>query len=206
MSIRDIVSRVRNELKELNYDSLLTNRQIWSMFYTQGVLLMQRVIDQKRNIYNNDIFTKWETKMIPIGLETELIDIDYQCNIYKSAKPVPNLVETQYGAVLRNVSTLDNSISYNLVSPFDFQVKTKIKGNKARYIYLQDGYIYSKDPYPIKVEGLFKSYLPNSCKIMDMKAPILPYLIQPSISGLLQELGIYKQLPIDQTDNKTTQS
>jgi hypothetical protein len=205
MKIRQLISDLRTIVKETFPDSVLTNRDIWGIAWAYALTYIQRATDQKRNIYNFNVFKVKNVYFREVPLVPEL---DTDCIIYKSIDKLPQIVESNFGLITKYITTLDGSKAYSIVNPKDFLSKLKITKGKGKFIYIEDGYVYSNDKYPLKISALFSNILEllkedGGCKIMDLEAPIPEYMISNLMQVTPQQLNVFLQ---KQQDTTTTEN
>lgn len=204
MTIRALISTIRSGIKENSTDSILTNREIWNLCYEQALLLIQRETDTKRNIFNLNIFTEFTVHMKAVPIAD--LDIPLDCTIYRSVEKLPTMVESKFGLIYRFISSLDKSQTYNLVTPQFFRIKIKITKGKGKFVYTENGYLYSTDKYPLIISGLFSNIkdilkIKGGCKVMDLEVPIPSYHLAMIQGMVVQQLGVFKQTKFDSIEN-----
>lgn len=205
MKLRELIYDIRVSLKENTNDSVLSNRDIWSLCWRIAITLISRQVNTKRNIYHLNIWKDIEVKFteVPITEGTSL-DIPIDCTIYKSINPIPKLVESPFGAIYRNITTFDKTTSYSLIDPHLFKTKRKITKNKGKFVFINNNHLYSVDKYPLILSGLFEDIsltLGNGCKIMDLEVPIPSDIISSLLQMTPQQLSVFKQVPQDTITN-----
>jgi hypothetical protein len=212
MTNREIISRVRNTVKEHNVDSVLTYKHVYNILITNTSLLIKREADKKSIYMMSNIWQSACVEMIPVSSVTcTCIKFPFVCTIYRSKLKLPKFFETSSGFLAKSVTTLDNSIDITLTTPYQYEVKKKVKYNKEKYGFIEDGYLYTPNAeYPwIKIVGFFTEP-PQSCgetKVCSNLNAIFPcpdYLIQPVVDMTLRELGMFKQVQFDHVENKNT--
>lgn len=204
-TIRQVVSRLRADLREVNADSIYTNRHLYDAFWTAGLLLIQRENDAQklRNIRNFKEYN-FSTEEVDI-LEDSCVP--YECVACRVKIPKP--IYSKLGFIYRFIGTPDQSISFNLVTPFEFANKLKMRGNKAKYAYLSGDYLYLSHCYPcIKIIGLFntKSDKKGGCSIMDSEVEVPDYLIENALRMAKENIAPFIGKSHDHVANKNTQS
>ena len=205
MKIRTLISTIRNSLKEQNVDSVLTNRDIWNIVWLYAVTYIQREVDQKRSTFNLNIFKVVDVKF----KEDFIVDpnvVSTDCTIYKSANKIPKIVESRFGYITKYITTLDRSRNYTVVNPQDFPSKVKLTKGKGKFVYFEDGYLFSNDKYPLKISALFSDLKhllkkEGSCKVMDLEAPIPEHTLSDLLRIVPTQLGLFEQKPMDTTTN-----
>jgi len=202
MTIRQLISTLRVILKENTVDSVLSNRDLWSIAWAYTITLIQRETDTKRNIFNLGIFKTKKILMKEVSVTEDYLDIPIDCKIYRSINKISPIVESKFGLITRYITTLDKSMSFNLVTPQSYKDKVAITKGKVNYVFIDNGYLYSTQRYPLLLSALYsdiKEILKESsgCKIMDLDAPIPEYMISSLLQMTPQQLGVFKQVPQD---------
>jgi len=198
-------------LKENTSDSVLTNRDIWGVVWSNAILLLQRETDVKHSIHNLNIFKTIEIKMIEVSTtDGTSFNLPLDCTMYRSAEKLPEIVESRMGYIIRYITTLDRSSRFDLVTPQSFRDKQKITKGRGKLVFIDNGYLYSSFKYALIISALFsniKIILEKEiksgkvCSILDIEAPIPEYMIAPVYQMSLQSFGIFKQVPQDTTTN-----
>jgi len=204
-TIRKLVSEIRGVLKENTTDSVLTNRDIWNVAWAYAVTFIQREVDTKRNIFYLNIFKSFQVnfKEVPITDGSDF-DLPIDCIIYKSINKIPEIVESKFGYIVKQITTLDRSKNFDLVTPQSYRDKLKITKGKGRFVFIENGYMYSNQRYPLLISGLFSNInflLKDSCKVMDLEAPIPEYIVSSLLQTVPQQFGVFKQVPQDTVVN-----
>jgi hypothetical protein len=217
-SRKDVISRLRNSIKEVSSDSKYPNRYLWNVFWTNSKTLLKQESDRNRLYNQSDI---WQTinvqmdKVSPILCKGVKLPMD--CVIYRSRFKVPKIAEGNFGRIYRFISTPDLSQQLVLVTPYQYQNK-QTKYNQEKYVFFHDGYLWapnSKWPF-ITISALFEEEIPKEFKCEDevttgncgnllhLTCSLPEYLIGVCIQMSLQELGASKQIPADELDNANT--
>lgn len=200
MTVREVTSRVRGTLKEFYSDSVLTNRLIWNIIQSGLMLYLDR---DGKNIYKLDIFTKVTLEQEDYNIyEGTCVPLECQGCRYK----LPKGAENKNGLIYRYIGSPDQSITYKVVSPSAFQNKKKLRGDKGKYMILEEGYLYTSDCLPC----LSISYLANvpvvtenGCSVLDTEASIPDFILHQILRMPLEELNIFINKPLDVIQNKT---
>ena len=190
-TIRTIVSRLRQSIREVSSDSNLSNRYLWNVFFTKYL----KILKQNKNLMNLDIFTT-------IDLEPEYVEEG--CTDCTTCRvKLDDAVIFKKGIVKKYITTPDFSGNFNLTSPKLFSLK---KDNGFLYSYYQGGYLYFNKCYPcIKISYLSMFGESNDCSTLNNKLNIPSFLIDDSVTAALQEIMVVNKLT-DVTDNKTETS
>lgn len=216
MTNRELIGRVRSTIKEHNADSVLYNKHIYNLLLTNSALLIKREADKKSIYMMSNIWKTVCVEMIPVNpIVCKCVKLPIDCTIYRSKEKLPPFFETNFGPLYKSITTIDNSINIDLTTPYQYNLKVKIKYNKAKYAFIEDGYLYTPNSsYPwLKIVGLFKEEGNNcdeskvvKCSKLDQEFPCPDYLLQPVIEMTLKELGYFKQINYDHVENKNTLS
>jgi len=220
MTRGEAISRLRNAIREVNADSLFSNRYLWNMFETNSKVLLKQEAERGRVYSLSNIWTTICVEMESVSpIVCNCIYLPYDCMVARSKYKLPQLVEYSGGFIYRFIATPDLSKEFILVTPYQYSVKSKIKHGLDRYAFIHDGYLYTpKHDYPLlSISGVFIgdtsrfNCSPTStvgCKSALQQPTGLPdYLEEYVIKGCLQELGFTKQIPADEhPNNNTTQT
>ncbi len=230
MKIREIISRVRNSLKEHKSDSVFFNKHIYSVLKSHTAFLLKRESEKlKNNIYlSSNIWTPICVEMEPVSaIMCSCINLPIGCTIYRSKQKLPTMLEVGYSFFYKSISTIDHSEFFTLVSPNGFKQRTSTKYSKFSkdsLAFLEDGYLYTPDKeYSVlRILGWFEntkgfkdcskgssssdSSSNSSCSIMDSEFKCPEHLISPVIQLTLEELLRTKQLSYDNIPNKNTEN
>jgi hypothetical protein len=214
MTNREAISRAKIPFKEVRADSLLTNKYIYSALYTSASLIIKRDADNKRSVYAlSNIWTPYCVEMEYADAVTCPIEIPTNCRIMRSKTRLPEFLETAGGFLYKSIGSADvlSQNSFVLVTPYQYSLKSKIKYNKTKYVFIEDGYLYAPNcDYPtLKVLGYFKKAITTNCKdcgascsILDATFPAPDYLFDTILKMALQEIGVYKSVQHDNVNNK----
>ncbi len=217
MTRKEIVSRLRNSLRESSADTKYSNRYLWNVFFTASKKLLKEDADKGR-IYSQS--NPWESicvEMEPVSsLYCDCIYLPYNCTVFRSKIKLPRIIESSTGFIYRLIASPDLSQQFTLVSPYLYSVKRKIKYNKEKYAFIYDGYLYTPDStFPIlTVSGLFDEDTSKfNCKqdsepdsqvcgsAININVGLNDYLIDAAIKISLGEILPIVQKPFDHTPN-----
>lgn len=222
MTKRDIISRLRNTLKEVNADTEYTNRYLWNVFSTVSKQIIKQDADKGKVFTQSNI---WETicvSMEPVSsVLCNCITFPYPCTVYRSSIKLPKFIESTDGFIYRFIATPDMSRELVLVSPYQYSVKSKIRYHREKYAFIHDGYLFTPDlTYPqLIISGLFEedtsafncntnsdNNQSSTCgSALDGNANVPDYLIDICVKLSLQELMPSKQFIADEHPNANSQ-
>jgi hypothetical protein len=143
---RELVSRVKNQLRLVNKDSNLNDRFILHTAQNIAESYLSKKA-RSRSLYRySDLY-----KTIPC-VELEKIDtfkcdvVEFKsCNkLVRSKKKLPKLVYSRYGGSLKEVTSIDNVFLFkpSTVSQYRTDSKRLKYSNDIKYFYIRDGYLW----------------------------------------------------------------
>jgi len=162
ITIGDIISRIRREIKAINQDAFLTDRFLYSIIYKHGSWLMKRE-DSGNKLLKID-------SIIQVLDMVELIEVDKveagcrglktHCTIKRTEEPLPTLFDGYSGPLIRYISSLDSSEEIIITDPITYLNMTKqssFKYNKKKYCWYLNGHLYfpNLEWDAVRVEGIF---------------------------------------------------
>lgn len=214
---REYISQVKDLFKEINADSRLTNKQVWSLILKHAKWIIRRDSNKLNLLGRNTSFK--EVKCLPVveAQAHECCDIGYNCKVWRTKDKLPSLFEDSDGVIISKVTSVDGWTPIYLISPNEFRRmknnpwRSKNKSKKI-YAYYHNGYIFfpEKKLERINVEGLYsesvrnKSQCEEPCKdcntpcdrFLDEPAPIPDYLAAQIIDLVIRDLAnTYSRIP-----------
>lgn len=212
----EVISRLRNSIKEVSSDSKFTNRYLWNVFWTNSQLLLQRESDRARLYNQSDIFETICIKMDKVSpLLCDCLSLPVDCVVYRSRFRLPKIIEGSFGKIYRFISSVDMSNFIILVTPYQYQLKAT-KYNTEKYAFIHDGYLFAPNTKwsNLIISALFAEEIPKEFKcdcedsstdscgsLLYLGSSIPEWLVAPCIQMSLQELGVPKQIPQDELSN-----
>lgn len=214
-NIGDAISRLRNLLKVVKEDAFLTDRFLYSLIMKHGRTLIRRQDNENKILRQSNLFEK-----IPC-MELEEIDkvdsccgITSGCIIKRTKDLLPEVIDGVNGPLIRNVSSIDSSITFIRTTPviYNEMIKsTSFKYNTNKYYWFLNKKLYfpNVDWEAVSVEALFAENIghlqcatEDSCVPMqDRQLSIPDYLFTEIDMLILKDLGVMMQLPQEQQDN-----
>lgn len=216
MSLRQDMSHIKDLFREINADSRLTNKQVYSLLQTHTEWLIHRESDRLKILNHSMSFQDVECIPVILAPATECANIGTNCKLYRTENKLPDLFEDTSGPILSSVSSVDGWTQIYLVTPAEFRRQMNnpwIAKSKTKKIlgYFLNGYIYFPDEHikMITVRGLFKNPIKkdpecNPCaecykpcdRYLDQESFIPKYLKAQVFQNVIQELGnTYERLP-----------
>ena len=204
MTRRQIISRLRLDLKEHFSDSVLYNRHLWNAFWTASRVLIQREADANK-LKDQNVFTSY-------NVDTEEINtyegscVPLEC-ISCRAK-FPKALFSKTGPIYSFVGSVDMSTKFTLVNPQEFVVKSKIKGIRERYAFLEGDYIYLSKCVPcLKIlvapeDDSLSADGKQKCGLLDEQVSMSDYLVEASLAIAKESLSAFFRKGYDHTATK----
>lgn len=215
---REFIYKIKNYIKESNSDTRLSNRAIWFNIYSAAKLLIDRDMNARKLFKQTNIFQTICVEMKEISKNLcSCIDIDTSCKIYRSVDKLPKIFESIFGPIIYSVLSIDGSKEIKFTTSFQANKKTKIKDNKNYYSFIEDGYLYTTSEFDyVIVKGLFEENIDkykcdykedennnSECNNWLDEKLFIPERLLEGVEGLiLQKLGLFKQIPFPQNNNK----
>lgn len=217
MTIGEITSRIRNQIKAVNQDSLLTDRFLYSLISKHGKWLMKREDGKNRLMGFNSIFQTLDfVELIEVDrVEASCTGIKSGIKIKRTKNKVPTFMQGYWGPLVRSITSLDGSQELNPSDPSTYLnlVNSKsYKYNKSLYYWYLNDYLYFPDIQwdAVRIEGAFEDDISAfNCKEADVcvrrqDQPInIPdYLHGELESQVLKDLSLMYQIPVDTANDK----
>ena len=215
---RQVIESLRNKLRERNADSNYSNKFLYNSLMEHAKWLIKREISAGR-IYRNVSF--FQTLMCQDVIETSIIDpccpIKTNCKIYRTKNPIPETWIDESGPIIRDITSIDYSTSFDLVS---FSTWSNKKNDpydrkaKATYAFYANGYIWfpEHNPHKINITAFFTDDVSdkNDCsekkectRYLDTKF-LIPDWIEAEMYAKAVELlaGVSKRMQEDEQIDK----
>lgn len=213
----EVVSRIQNNLNALTKDTFIPRRFILSVLKSKGGFLMAQKFNDKSIFRETNIF-KWVecVKMERIdSIKCGKVELAQCGTLMKSRKKLPGLIWSRYGSSLSMVLNMDSSKKYEILTPQQYIVLSKLESfNKFRggyAIIYPDGHLYIPDS-TVKIVNLFLFTLDdedisecddkNECRnYWDTEFTISTKVEEVAIQETLKEVMMRVQIPRDENPN-----
>lgn len=147
MKIREAISRIKNDYKEIGADSILSNRHIYNILNNKAKRLIKESANKKSDIYKQDtIFTNY---IVPME-EVDILNIGFympvQCPMYRSQCKLPAFLMSNTGYIFKSITSLDKSTEFTLTTSTNWAIRAKSTrkyGNQEKAAFVEDGYLYT---------------------------------------------------------------
>lgn len=211
VTIGDVISRVRNQVKGNKQDAFVTDRMIYSFVLKHAKWLMRRE-DGKNKLmaFSSVVQTMDFVELIEVDkVEACCTGIKSDCTIKRTKDKLPIFMQGYYGPLIRAVSSIDGS---ELMQPTTsvnytrFSNGSTFKYNKTKYYWFLNDYLYfpNLEWDAVRVEGIFEDDISkwtceeDDCTPRQEQSFNVPdYLLGELEAQVFKDiLGIY-QIPAD---------
>lgn len=217
-SIKEIISRIRNQLKAVKKDPFLTDRNIYSLIIKHAHWLMKRE-DSKYKLmrFSSVIQSLNDIELIEVDkVEACITNVKSFIKIKRTKDKIPSFLQGYYGPLIRSVSSVDGSIYLKPTNPstYTYIEGTKtFKYNKTKYYWFLNDYLYFPDIDwdAVRIEGIFEDDISkytcgdsaDDCLVRQDQAFNIPDYLHAEIeSNVIKDFGITLQIPSDTESNK----
>lgn len=219
---REAIAQVKGLFREINADSTLTNKQVYSLIKKHSFWITKRESERLKLLRMDSFFQTLNCVDIvpsPIGDDCCKLKGKLDCIIYRTKNKIPEAYESVYGPIFKSITTIDGSISIGLKTAQEIKrllnnrYAKKYKSSTDIMCYYSDGYLYFPDKHykVIKIEGLFleeldekynqdcsicKDCVTDDCKrFLDKQFMMSDYLWGQVIDAVIKELSIRERMP-----------
>ena len=215
VTIGDVCSRIRTQVKAVRQDALLTDRVIYSFVLKHAKWLMKREDSKSKLLsFSAVIQTLDFVELIEVDkVEAQCTGITSNCTIKRTKEKLPVFLQGYWGPLIRSVSSIDGSERLQPILPSTYVYSSKSKNakyNKTKYFWYLNDYLYfpNLDWDAVKIEGIFEDDISeftcdkkDSCMQRQDQAFNVPdYLWGEIEQNVFKDLAGMIQIPAD-TDN-----
>ena len=215
-TIGDVVSRIRNQIKAVKQDALLTDRAIYSFVSKHGKWLMKREDSKNKLLAFSGVMQTMDYVEL---IEVDKVDacctgIKSDITIKRTKEKLPVFLQGYYGPLIRTIASLDGSEELQPILPSSFihvANSKNFKYNKTKYFWYLNDYIYfpNIDWEAVRIEGIFEDDISaytcaeDSCMIrQDQTFNIPDYLLGELEGQVFKDLVGMIQVPPDFPNDK----
>lgn len=201
MTIREIISLVRNEMNSITLDDRISNRFIFNKIIVYTEIILKRESDSRRLFNSTDIFTTldcFDLKETSIASCTNIYLP--KCKTFmRSILPIPAFYSSIYGNLLI-VQAIDGSNRFEQTTPENYKnISSREFKPKTGYYWINNNHLILPDS---EVETVSLRYIPkisvNSCTGLDQQTGIPAWLITDIIKYVIQDLRNMKSIVKDE--------
>jgi hypothetical protein len=216
VTIGDVISRIRNQVKGNKQDAFMTDRMIYSFILKHAKWLMRRE-DGKNKLmaFSSVIQTMDFVELIEVDkVEACCTGIRSDCTIKRTKDKLPIFMQGYYGPLIRAVSSLDGS---DIMQPTTSVTYTRVtngstfKYNKTKYYWFLNDYLYfpNLEWDAVRIEGIFEDDISkwtcdeDSCvSRQDQTLNVPDYLFGEIESQVFKDIMGTYQIPADPGNDK----
>lgn len=218
VTINEVISRIRGQVKAEVQDAFVTDRFIYSLVTKYAKLYMRRQDSLNKLMKFNSIWNFLPyVELIEIDkVEAQCTGIKTGCTIKRTKDKIPDMIEGYWGPLIRTVSSIDNSIELQPTQPGTYTSMTKttsFRYNKKKYFWFLNGYLYFPDLDwdAVRVEAVFDDDISNWICDDDIEKCIPRYeqevtfpdfLLAEIESQILSQMFNTLKIPTEDSDNK----
>lgn len=219
-SKRDMITSLREKLRERTADSTYTNQFLYSVLLENAKWLIRREINAGR-IYGNSVFFQ-SLKCIPV---MEVSTIDECCpvkgcaSIYRTNEKLPDMWVDEDGPVIKTVTSIDGTTEFFRTNDQTWQSKSvdpyQTQMPKLKYTFFKDGYLWFPEWNP-RFVNLYAFFMDDTANLsmcddktklcirfLDTLFMLPPWLEAEMFAKALQQLaGITKKFAEDEQIDK----
>jgi len=220
MTIGELISQVRGEIKLANADARFTDKAIWSVINKHAKWLIKRESSKLKVMRSDTIFQTLKcVQVIQAPTIDDCCGIKTHCYVYRTAEKIPEIYEDDDGVLIRTAFSIDGSTEITPITIQEYMRKiqnpTTIKYDKSRYFYYNNGYLYF--PKQKLKEVMIKAYFMEDIKKyikcnkdegyecvakQDETFRFPQYLLGELMNFVLKELSVPVSIPDDTDINK----
>ena len=209
----DIVSRISNSLNSVSKDNRIPKRYILKVVKDISTFLIaQKLGDRSLYKESNPYITISCFELAPIEVvKCDIIEFRRCKSIMKSKHKLPRLIDSKYGASLKEVTALDDETEFKFTTPAQYRRDKNRGESDYKYYYIKDGYLYLLDVTVPRVnlyvltldeESVESCDKCNDCKsLWDYELNIPDKLLEAVTQETLKTISIRKQIPRDENAN-----
>lgn len=209
----DIVSRISNSLNSVSKDNRIPKRYILKVVKDIATFLIAQKLGDRSLYKESNPYTTiscFELKPIDV-IKCDIIEFRRCKSIMKSKHKLPRLIDSKYGASLKEVTALDDETEFKFTTPSQYRRDKNRGESDYKYYYIKDGYLYLLDtsvsrvnlyPLTLDVENIKSCDECDECKsLWDYELNIPDKLLEAVTQETLKTIAIRKQIPRDENAN-----
>lgn len=208
-TIGQAISRVRNIIKAVKTDAFITDRFLYSLLLKYGALYIKQEMDKNGlSAFSSFFKTLPCVELIEVDKVEACCDVQSGCTIMRTKDPLPKIMTSANGPLIRIVSSIDGATDVGITEPLTYQrlqYTSGAKYNKGLYYWYMNDYMYFPNiGWPqVKITALFegdisKYQCEDKCSVLqDATAPFPDHLYALIEQGVLKELGFSQQIAPD---------
>jgi len=212
ITIGEVLSRLRNQVKAVKQDAFLTDRFLYSLVNKHAKLMMRRQDNLNRIMKYQSVFQTLDfIELIEVDrAQAQCHGIETGCYFKRTKDKLPELYDGYWGPLIRAVTSLDLSEDLTSTYPTTYQQMERqktFKYNKKKYYWYLDGHLYfpNLEWDAVRIEGVFEGDISkyncdpaDDCQYVQDSPFNVPEHLFPEIEQLaMRDLGLMMQVPQD---------
>jgi hypothetical protein len=145
-TIGEVISQVRNDLKQFTVDTRLTDRDIYAVMKSHSYWIIAQEADKMKISKQAHLFQSYTcAEIIPVPTIDPCCNIQSRCRIYRTKESLPGMFTDDSGQIIRTVTSVDWSENLQRTTFENFlriQEDPDFKYNKTKYFFIRDNYMY----------------------------------------------------------------
>ena len=147
MTKAEAISRVKVGLKEMNADSRLPKKFIFSSLQSKLKILISQESNNLKLTKDNTIHQILKcVKLEPVPTIDECCGLKTKCEIYRTVDKLPKMFTDEDGVIMKNILSVDGTTEFKLITPTSLKRilgdTSNHKFDKNKYCFYSDGYLY----------------------------------------------------------------
>jgi len=215
-TIRDVVSRIRVQLKAGKQDSFMTDRMIYTFVLKNAKFLMKREDSKMKLLSFTGVMQTMDfVELMEIDkVEACCTGIASNCTIKRTKDKLPIFLQGYFGPLIRTISSIDGSEELQPILPTTYANVSKSKNfrfNKTKYYWFLNDYLYfpNLEWDAVRIEGIFEDDISrwtceedNCVPRQDQTFNVPDYLLAELETQVFKDImGLY-QIPQDSAIDK----
>ena len=215
---KEIVSRVKNQLRLLTKDSDLNDRYI--LFTAQNIAesyLSKRA--RNRSLFRQTNLYKTVSCVEMISVDTfscDIVEFKSCKKLRRSKKKLPKLIYSRYGGSIKEVTTIDGSVEFKPSTTAQYRRDSKrLRLGDYKFFYIQDDYLWIPDSeieavniyvlaldlFDLEEMSECSSFDGNCQSAWEFEFVINSDLLEQVIRETIEQVSVPVQIPEDEKPN-----
>jgi hypothetical protein len=215
-TIRDVVSRIRVQLKAGKQDSFMTDRMIYTFVLKNAKFLMKREDSKMKLLSFTGVMQTMDfVELMEIDkVEACCTGIASNCTIKRTKDKLPIFLQGYFGPLIRTISSIDGSEELQPILPSTYAHVSRSKNfkyNNTKYYWFLNDYLYfpNLEWDAVRIEGIFEDDISkwtcqedNCIPRQDQTFNVPDYLLAELEAQVFKDImGLY-QIPQDSAIDK----
>lgn len=215
--IKNVISRIKNQVKAVKHDAMLTDRLIYSFVLKNTKWLMKREDGKNTLMAHSGVIQSLDfVDLIEVDrIEACCKGISSDCKIKRTKEKMPFFMQGYMGPLIRSVTSIDGSEEMQITNPTTYLNMSKSRSfryNKTKYFWYLNDYLYFPDLEwdAVRIEGIFEDDVSKfNCNTeddcinaQDRTFNIPDYLLGELEGAVVKDMLVVLQIPSDTANDK----